>query len=106
MAYLILRIEAKDDARMSREEREAQRALGNDGVVELIAVRHSVRQPTILEFKAAGAKRGWEIAHVLYGPEEAAWPFTAYAYVSPCRSGKGRFASTLHRLPCRRIPGD
>lgn len=101
--YLILRIEKKEAAMWTRAERDAA---GGSHVIARLRTRHSLRDPKPSTWKALGLKHGFELTGILYGPEVAEWPFTAYCYVSRNYEGHGRCGSTLHRIPARRVDFD
>lgn len=65
---------------------------------------HSVVGPGWTKLTALLDKGGYEIRPHFgsYDPHE--WPYTAVAYTSPNKEGKGRSGSSLYRFPCRKKP--
>lgn len=93
MAYLILRIEPRDNDTKTRAEAEP--------IVERWSRRCRLEDPRPARITEELARRGYERAPPR-GANPARWPLIAYVYVSQRADGKGRSASTLHRIVVRK----
>lgn len=96
MAWLIMRVEPCENDTLPERDMKP--------VVQHIAVRHPLSQPTQARVREVAEKYGYEVPEdwPVSRASKTDWPLTAFTYVSQNKEGIGRSASQLWRVPIRK----